>query len=328
MKLWITLLLCMLLGVPAVQANPLSRSLRNLEKLLSRPATQNLSFTTKRILVERMAERTNKALVLKRLNLTPAQVPVFERSVRSYHKTVSLHFPEVAAKPMGTAANTLEDLIMDLPLSLKEENVFIQTIPGIIRPTEAYMTAMFADAWSGWLESGLAPQPPAEMVVSRADIKRARAMQRDLSAKFDELYANLPAEQKDLNAQLKRVMEEVRVQTGWDDETIANLERYFAGVLKPMISHMDKLTAVEFLQAYDVLAVAGEMGERFLHRVEKGSSTFVPFLLNESINRVKSRLPERFAPAGGSARSQRLQKWYKNVYAPSPVPANSPKVAE
>lgn len=332
MKLWTAVFLCVLLGAPAAQANPGGKMLRAWRNMFTKSSVPEVSFAQRRVLVGKIQERTASVERLNRLNLAVPKLPVLKNSVRSYYKTVALHFPEVSSKPLGSAVNTLEELAMDLPLSLKEGNVFVQTIPGITPPTETYMAAMFADAWSGWLESGIVSAesvkgmassaengvkvPPSELVFAEADIKRAQQLQRALSAKFSELYNALPAEQRDWNAQLKKVLAEVRLQTGWNDSVMEELERYFTLLLRPMIERADKLTPVEFLQGYDVLAVAGELPGRYQHRLRKGSSTELTFILSESLGRVKNRVPGYF---GSRARAWRLQKWSFNLYTPKRV---------
>ncbi len=312
MKRFFSLLVCLLVGVSAVQAKSWLRILR-------KPGVPKVSYSQQREIVKAMTGKVEREIALNRINLPAAQLPRLQKSFRSYHKTVAVHFPEVAVKPVASAANTLEDMALTLPASLKEENVFVQTIPAILQPTEAYVAAMFADSWATWLESGIAPRPPAEMVVPRADVKRARALQQDLEANFAKIYAALPAEEKDLSAQLSRVIAYIRQETGMPEAQVVELEVYFSGVLRPMIARQENLTSLQFLQAYDVLAVAAELPGRYVNRVKKGSSTLLPFLLNESIRKVMSRLPERFAAPAGSARYQRLQKWYSALYS-SPKP--------
>lgn len=282
---------------------------------VSAVSPKTLSMVERRAIVGSYNLKVNHVLALNRLNLVEARLPMLKTAVTSYYKTVALRFPDVAVKPMNEAKNTLEDLVLSLPASLKTENVFIEKIPAIEKPTEAYLSAMFADAWGNWLESGIGSQPPTEMAVSREDIKQAKALYKELSETFDRQYAALPAEQKDLRAQLSRVMIDVQEKTGWDDETMALMEDYFAGVMRPMISRQDKLTPLEFLQAYDVLAVAAEMGERYHHRVAKGAATLPEFVISESIQRVRRDLTEGFIPPKGTARSQRLEKWYRGLFS-------------
>lgn len=308
MKRFVSLCVCLLIAVSSVQAQSWLRKLRM-------PKTPKISYVQKRQIITNIGTKLEREISLNRMNLSLSQLPGIKPVFRSYHKSVAVHFPEVAVKPVSATANTLEDMAQTLPVSLKEENVFVQTIPNILRPTEAYVAAMFADSWATWLESGIPPMPPAEMAVPRADVKRARALQTELEENFAQMYAALPAEEKDLTAQLSRVMEYVRRQTGMPKEELAELDAYFSGVLRPMIHQQDKLTSLQFLQAYDVLAVAAELGDRYLNRVKKGSSTLLPFLLNESIHKVMSRLPERFSSPSGSARYKRLQKWYSVLYS-------------
>jgi len=306
------LLACFLLGICPARA----QGWKSLFRIPRIPAvsSKTIPMVQRRALVNSYSLKVNNIVNLNRLNWTAAELPVLERSVRNYYKTVSLRFPELSVRPMNAAANTLEDMALSLPASIKTENVFIEQIPAILKPREAYLAALMADAWGNWLESGIASQPPAEMVPSRADLKHAQALSRDLSAHFDKLYAALPAEQKDLSAQLSRVMQSVQAQTGWDDETVAALEQYFAGVMRSMITKQDKLTACEFLQAYDVLAVAAELPARYRSRMAKGASSLPQFLMTESIQRVRRRLVEGFIPSYGSAREQRLKRWYEGLF--------------
>lgn len=276
---------------------------------------RTLSYVERRALVSNYNIKVDQVLALNRLNLPAVRLPMLKTAVTSYYKAVALRFPNVAVKSMNEAKNTMEDMVLSLPASLKTENVFIEKIPGIEKPTEVYLSAMFADSWGNWLESGIGLQPPAEMAASKADIKTAQALYKDLSENFTRQYAALPAEQKDFRAQLTRVMNSVQEQTGWSNEVIEGLEQYFLGVMRPFLAKQDNLSAVEFLQAYDVLAVAAELPVRNLHRLQKGAATSVEFLIPESIQRVRRELVEGFIPAKGSARDKRLQKWYEGLFS-------------
>ncbi len=277
-------------------------------------APEILSVAQRRAVVSSYGLKVENIMKLNRLNLTPARMPAFKTATVSYYKIVAQRFPNVAVKPMAEAQNSMEDLILALPASLKPQNVLIERMNGIEKPTEVYLSALFADAWENWLASGIGSQPPAEMAVSKQDLKTAQALQRDLAEDFARKYADLPAEQKDLRTQLSLVCKQVQTQTGWSDQVRADMEEYFAGVMRPMIKKQNELTAVEFLQAYDVLAVAAEMGTVYEHRVAKGAAAFPLFLIHESIQRVRRDLMEGFIPARGSAREQRLQKWYEGLF--------------
>ncbi len=310
MRSLLVLFFFLVLCSPAAQAQ---KWLRNIFKVPS-VSTKTLTMVERRALVGSYSLKVNHVLALNRIGLTAERLPVLKNVTHNYYKLGARHFSAVSVKPMYEAKNTLEDMVLSLPASLKAENVFVEKIPAILKPTEAYLSAMLADAWGNWLESGIGAQPPEDMAVSRADFKHAQALYADLLAEFDKQYAALPAEQKDLRAQLSRVMKHVQVQTGWNDEMISSLEQYFAGVMRPMIAKQKPLTAREFLQAYDVLAVAAEMGPRYHHRLAKGASSLPHFIITESIQRVKSNLLEGFMPAQGSARVQRLTRWYEGLF--------------
>lgn len=311
MRVSVILLACFFFGICSAQA----QGWRKLFRIPRIPAiSSRTTLLVQRRALEVLPLKVHNIVGLNRLNWTVAELPVLERSVQNYYKAVSLRFPEVSVKPMDAASNTLEDMALSLPASIKMENVFIEQIPAIVKPREAYLAALMADAWGNWLESGIASQPPAEMVPSRSEIKRARELYFDLSAHFDEVYAALPPEQKDLAAQLSRVMKSVQEQTGWDDETVASLEQYFTGVMRPMIKKQNKLTPLEFLQAYDVLTVASELSVRYQRRMAKGASVLPQFLLTESIQRVRRNLVEGFIPSYGSEREQRLKRWYEGLF--------------
>lgn len=306
------LVLCLFLTVyaPSAQAHWLEFFRAPQTKLYSHA----LPMVQRRAIVGSYSLKVNHVMMLNRLNLPAVRLPALKAATVSYYKTVALRFPDVAVKPMNEAKNTMEDLLLSLPASLKPENVLIERIPNIEKPTEAYLAALFADTWDNWLKSGIGLQPPAEMAVSKADMKTAQALQEDLSANFVRQYEALPQEQKDLRAQLSRVMGHVQAQTGWDDETLAVMEDYFMGVMRPMLNNQENLTALEFLQAYDVLTVVAEIGERYQRRVAKGAAALPEFVISESIQRVRRDLTEGFVPAEGSARSLRLQKWYNGLF--------------
>lgn len=307
------LVLCLFLTAyaPSAQARWLEMFRRTPHTKLYHHA---LPMVQRRAIVSSYNLKVNHVMMLNRLNLPAVRLPALKAASVSYYKTVAYRFPEVTVKPMDGAKNTMEDLLLSLPASLKPENVFIERIPNIEKPTEAYLSALFADTWDNWLKSGIGLQPPVEMAVSKADIKTAQALQEDLAANFARQYEAMPQEQKDLRAQLSRVMIHVQEQTGWDDEMLAVMEEYFTGVMRPMISNQDKLTALEFLQAYDVLAVVAEIGERYQRRVAQGVAPLPEFVISESIQRVRRNLTEGFVPAEGSARSLRLQKWYNGLF--------------
>lgn len=307
------LVLCLFLTAyaPAAQAQWL-KFFRSPCKVIS---GKTLPMVQRRALVGSYTLKVNHVLMMNRLNLPAVRLPALKSATVAYYKAVALRFPEVSVKPMNEAKNTMEDLLLALPASLKPENVFVERIPNIEKPTEAYLSALFADAWDNWLQSGIGTQPPAEMTVSKADLKTAQALQEDLAADFARQYEALPQEQKDLRAQLSRVMSYVQEETGWSDETVSAMEEYFAGVMRPVLENQETPTPLEFLQAYDVLAVAAEMGQRYQHRVAKGAATLPEFVISESIQRVRRDLTEGFIPAKGTSRSQRLEKWYRGLFS-------------
>ena len=90
-----------------------------------------------------------------------------------------------------------------------------------------------------------------------------------------------------------------------------------------VLNKQGNLTMTEFLQAYDVLAVASEVGGRYLHRMEGGASSLPLFLLIESVQRVKNNLAYGMVPSKNSARAQRLTRWYEAILSPSRVVSQS-----
>jgi hypothetical protein len=83
------------------------------------------------------------------------------------------------------------------------------------------------------------------------------------------MYAALPAEDKNLSAQFSRVMLNMEQATNWDVQTMDNLRHYFGNILKPYIEKQAGLTPRELLHAYDILAVANMMTERFKVRTQE-----------------------------------------------------------
>lgn len=303
MKVWSVCLLCLFVGVSSVQAQGW-KSVFRFPSLSSKA----ISVAQRRALVTSYTLKIQRIVALNRLNLPVAQRPVLERSLRMYYKSVSLNFPQISVKPLDGAVNSLEEMALALPASLKEENLFVQTIPNILRPTEAYFSAVLAESWSNLLDNGFGGTAYAEKAVSPSEVKRAKKLQRELSGNFKKLYDALPAEEKDLSAQLSRVMDYVGTKTGWNKEMLEDLEAYFSGVMKPYIAKQNALTAREFLEAYDVLAVAAEVGARYQSRAARGMSVAPQFLINESVQRVKSRIVQ------STAREDRLNRWYEGLF--------------
>lgn len=302
MKVLSICLWCLFVGTSSLQA----QGWKSFFRLPSR-SSKALSVAERRALVSSYTVKIERIVALNRLNLPAAQRPVLERSLRTYYKSVSLNFPKLSVKPLNGATNSLEEMALALPATLTEENLFIQTIPNILRPTETYFAAVMADAWSNLLDNGFGGTPYAESTVSLGEVKRAKRLQRNLSVNFKALYDALPVEEKDLSAQLSRVMEYIGTQTGWNKDLLDNLEAYFAGIMKPYLAKQNALTPREFLEAYDILAVAAEMGVRYQRRLERGMSCAPQFLMNESIQRVKSRIVQ------SPAREQRLSRWYEGM---------------
>lgn len=303
MKVWSVWLLCMFVGLSSLQAQGWKSVFR-----LPSLSSKTISAAERRALVTSYTLKIQRIVALNRLNLPAAQRPMLERSLRTYYKFVSLNFPQVSVKPLDGASNSLEEMALALPATLKEENLFVQTIPNILRPTEAYFSAVMAESWSNLMDNGFGGTAYAERAVSSSEVKRAKNLQRALAANFKKVYDALPAEEKDLSAQLSRVMEYVGAQTGWNKEMLENLEAYFAGVMRPYLAKQKALTPREFLEAYDVLAVAAEMGRRYQRRMAAGMSCAPQFLMNESIQRVKRRIVQ------SSAREQRLNRWYEGLF--------------
>lgn len=275
----------------------------------------------RRVIASNYSANISRISAANRLNLAAAQIPLFERSLRTYYKSVANHLPAVAAKPMNTSVNTLEELAHSLPVSLKAEPFFTRNISD--RALEAYLSAQMADAWGNWLENASGEHPTFEAEVSSSEIKVAKRLYRELSSNFKKLYDALPAEDKDLSAQLSRVLADVAQTTGWNKEIMDSLEVYFKQVMKTFIGKQDNLTMTEFLLAYDSLAVAGEIGGRYRNRMKEGASSMPHFLLVESVQRVKNHLVYGVVPANNSARVRRLTLWYEVLVSPSRVVSQS-----
>lgn len=246
---------------------------------------------------------------------------MFERSLQTYYKLVANHLPAVAAKPMSAAVNPLEEMALSMPVSLAAEPFFSHNISE--RAMEVYLAAQMADAWGSWLENAAGENPTFDAEASSSEIKAASRLYRELSSNFKKLYSDLPAEDRDLSAQLSRVLANVAQTTGWSEEIMGSLDIYFKQVMNTVIGKQDNLTMTEFLQAYDVLAVASELGGRYLNRMEAGSSSLPHFLLMESVQRVKNSLVYGVVPANNSARVQRLTLWYEALVSPSRVVSQS-----
>lgn len=311
MRIWLSCICCLLLGASSAQA----QWLKNLGGLVRgfRPAqAQALTMTQKRA----AAAAVEREVALGRLaTVNSGQAHSLKRVLYGYHLTAARHFPQVSAKPASEAANAVEELVLALPVFLKEENILLARIPDIRKPYGVYIQAMMTDAWGNWLESRVAADGTVVSVpsVSRRDLKNARALHKEMTARFNEMYAALPAEDKNLSTQFARVMLNLEKVTDWDVQTVENLQRYFGALLKRYIEKQDKLSAREFLQAYDILAVASMMSERFKVRTQRGQSTAPVFLLNESLQRVSRSLDAGFPSASGSARENFLRRWYQNL---------------
>lgn len=311
MRVWLACICCLLLGASSAQAQWL-KNLGGFIRGLRAADVQALTMTQKRV----AAAAVEREVALGRMAAggTP-QAHSLKRVLYGYHLTAARHFPQVAVKPASEAANAVEELVLSLPVFLKRENILLSQIPDVRKPYGVYIQALMTDAWGNWLESRAAPDQAALSVpaVSRRDLKSARALHQEMTDRFNEMYAALPAEDKNLSAQLARVMRNLEKETDWDVQTVENLHHYFGDLLKRYIEKQDKLSPREFLRAYDVLAVAAMVSERFKVREQRGQSTAPVFLLNESLQRVSRSLHAGFPPASGSAREKFLQHWYQNL---------------
>ncbi len=299
MRVLLAFSLCLFIGASSAQA----QGWKNFWRLPSL-SSKALSVAQRRVIVSNYSANISRITAANRLNLAATQIPMLERSLKTYYKSVSRHLPDVSAKPMNAAVNTLEELSLSLPSSLKADPFFSRNISD--GAMEAYLSAQMADAWGNWLENAAGEHPTFEAEVSSSEIKAAKQVYRELSANFKKLYDALPAEDKDLSAQLSRVLADVAKTTGWNEEVMGSLDVYFKQV-------------TAFLQAYDVLAVASEVGGRYLHRMETGASSMPHFLLIESVQRVKNNLAYGMVPSKNSARAQRLTRWYEAILTPSRV---------
>lgn len=310
MRIWLACVCCLLVGASSAQAQWL-KNLGGLMRGLRGAEVQALTMTQKRA----AAAAVQREVALGRIAAGTMQTQSLKRVLYGYHLTAARHFPQLAAKPATEASNAVEELVLSLPVFVKEENILLSQIPGIRKPYGVYVQALMTDSWGNWLESRAAAEEAAEPVpaVSRRDVKSARALHKDMTARFNEMYAALPAADKNLSAQFSRVMLNLEKDTDWDVQTVENLQHYFGDILKPYIAKQDKLSPREFLQAYDILAVAAMMTERFKVRTQRGQSTALVFLLNESLQRVSRSVHAGFPPASGSARENFLRHWYQNL---------------
>lgn len=309
MRVFVALFVFFAVGVSPLHAQWLNRVFR-----LPVFSSKTLSMVQRRALVSNYTFKVEQALMHNRLNLPAQRLPEFKQSIQTYYKTVAHRLPDIAVKPMSTAGNVLEELALFFPTSLNPQNVLIENIPGIVKPTETYLSALFADVWGNWLESVAAAEELGERTVSRSNVKKAQALQRDFAETFARQYAALPADQKDLRVQLSLVMKHVQQQTGWGELEIGELQHYFEGVMAPMIANQKKLTALEFLQAYDVMAVAAEMGPRYQKRVARGASSLPAFVVSESIQRIRQRLSDDAITSLATKRLERLKNWREGLF--------------
>ncbi|MDD7578115.1 MAG: hypothetical protein PUK24_01015 [Elusimicrobia bacterium] len=316
MRVLLAFSLCLFIGASSAQA----QGWRNFLRLPSL-SSKALSVAQRRVIVSNYSANISRITAANRLNLAATQIPMLERSLKTYYKSVSHHLPAISAKPMNAAINTLEELSLSLPASLKADPFFSRNISN--GAMEAYLAAQMADAWGNWLANAAGEHPTFEAEVSSSEIKAAKQVYRELSSNFKKLYDALPAEDKDLSAQLSRVLTDVAQTTGWNEEVMGSLEVYFQQVMKTFLNKQGNLTMTEFLQAYDVLAVASEVGGRYLHRMEGGASSLPLFLLIESVQRVKNNLAYGMVPSKNSARAQRLTRWYEAILSPSRVVSQS-----
>ncbi|MDO5764612.1 MAG: hypothetical protein Q4P84_02775 [Elusimicrobiales bacterium] len=312
MRVLLAFSLCLFIGASSAQA----QIWKNFWRLPSL-SSKTLSMAERRIIASNYSANISRISAANHLNLAATQIPLFERSLRTYYKSVARQLPDISAKPMNSAINTLEEMALSLPISLKAEPFFSRNISD--RALEAYLAGQMADAWGNWLENAAGEHPTFEAEVSSSEIKAAKRVYRELSSNFKKLYDALPAEDKDLSAQLSRILADVAQTTGWNEEVMGSLEVYFKQVMKTFLNKKGDLTMTEFLQAYDVLAVASEVGGRYLHRMEGGASSMPHFLLMESVQRVKHNLAYGVVPSKNSARAQRLTRWYEAILSPSRV---------
>lgn len=321
MRVLLALSLCLFIGVSSGQAQIWKNCWR-----FPALSSKMLTNVERRALVGSYSAKISRITALNHLNLTAAQMPVFQHSLREYYKSVSRHLPDISVKPMDGAVNTLEEMALSLPVSLKAESYFSRNISD--RALETYLAAQMADSWGNWLENVTGASPVMEAEVSSAEIKAAKQVYRELSSNFKKQYDALSAEEKDLSAQLSRVLSDVAQTTGWNQEVMGIWEVYFKQVMKYFISRQNSLTMTEFLQAYDVLSVAAEIGGRYRARLQNGASSMPHFLLMESVQRVKKSLVYGIVPAKNSARAQRLDRWYEALLSPSEVVTKSPTITE
>ncbi|WP_428078154.1 hypothetical protein [Candidatus Avelusimicrobium alvi] len=310
MRIWLACVCCLLVGASSAQAQWL-KNLGGLMRGLRGAEVQALTMTQKRA----AAAAVQREVALGRIAAGTVQTHSLKRMLYGYHLTAARHFPQLAAKPAAEASNAVEELVLSLPVFVKEENILISQIPGIRKPYDVYIQALMTDSWGNWLESRTAAADAAVPVpaVSRRDLKSARALHKDMTARFNEMYAALPAEDKNLSAQFSRVMLNMEQATNWDVQTMDNLRHYFGNILKPYIEKQAGLTPRELLHAYDILAVANMMTERFKVRTQRGLATAPIFLLNESLQRVSRLVHTGLPPASGSARENFLRRWYQNL---------------
>lgn len=200
-------------------------------------------------------------------NGNPQVQRLIKRSFYRYHLTAARHFPETASAFALSYGGLFDDCVRHLPAEILPQSVMLSQISNIHKPYTVYMQASLleaADIYSKFLTVG--KQSPAvtsaaggKEIISKADYNAWRNMRKDLLEQYNASYAALPAEWKDLNGQLHRILKDVQDKTGWSAERINEAEAFFLKKLKPFIAKQNALAPVEFLQAYDVLAVAAQL---------------------------------------------------------------------
>lgn len=246
------------------------------------------------------------------------------RSFYNYHLTAARYFPQTVEG--GALRGILFDgFVRHLPGEILPQSVMLNQISNIHKPYTVYMQASLlevTDIYSKFLTAG--KQSPGENwriystntgkeTISKADYKTWNAMRKDLLEQYNASYAALPAQWKDLNAQLGRVLEDVQHKTGWSAERMKETEIFFLKKLKPFIAKQNALTPIEFLQAYDVLAVASQLPA--FYQESNGLRRSVWSYLPAMRARMHGGNLVKGALAGnGFLRTEYLDRWFVQLY--------------